>query len=91
VLNRAEQIDQASSCAVNSPGRHDVELAAAGIAEHPVETRALVSVFCTRDAGITADFDHLASRPLGDLAQLQFLVLDRLPIGVNAHVERSPT
>jgi hypothetical protein len=46
VLNRAEQVDQASSYAVNSPGHHDVELAAVGIAEHPVETRALLPVFC---------------------------------------------
>jgi hypothetical protein len=32
-LNGAEQVDQASPYAVNSPGHHDVELAAAGVAE----------------------------------------------------------
>jgi hypothetical protein len=79
VLNRAEQV------------HHDAELAAAGIAEHSVETTLLLSIFCTRDAGIAVDFNHLPSPPLGDLPQLRFLVLDRLSIGANAHVERGPT
>ena len=88
MLDRAEQIDQRPSQAIDRPGHDDVELAPAGVLEHRVEPRALVSALGAADAGIRVDMDHGPSPPLGDLAELADLVVDGLLVGGDAHVER---
>jgi hypothetical protein len=88
VLYRPQQVDQGAAEPVDRPDQGDIEVPAAGVLEHPVEPRPVSPPLAAADAGIAVDFDHLPSAALGDLAQLDFLVLDGLLVGADAQIKR---
>jgi len=80
-LDGAQQVDQASSDAINTPRHDDVELAPGRILEHLVEAWTLIAALCAANACITVLLDDVPAPPFGDLAQGGDLVLDRLLVG----------
>src|SRR6516225_1871271 len=85
-LDRAQQVDQASSDAINTPRHDDVELAPGRILEHLVEAWTPIAALCAANACITVLLDDVPAPPFGDLAQGGDLVLDGLLVGRYADV-----
>src|SRR6516165_4215317 len=85
-LDRAQQIDQASSDAIDTPRHDDVELAPGRILKHLVETWTSIAALRAADTGVVILLDHLPAPPFGDLAQGGDLVLNGLLVGRYADV-----
>src|SRR6516164_6884500 len=80
-LDSAQEIDQASSDAINTPRHDDVELAPGRILKHLVEVWTPIAALCAADTGIAVLIDDDPAPPFGDLAQGDDLVLDGLLVG----------
>ena len=52
---------------INAPGHHDIELTLGCIAAERIESGALVSALCARDAVVAIDLRHF---PTGTLCRL---------------------
>ena len=82
----AQEIDQASPDAINTPRHDDVELAPGRILKHLVEAWTPIAALCAAYTRVAVLLDHLPTPPFGDLAQGGDLVLDGLLVGRYADV-----
>ena len=82
----AQEIDQASPDAINTPRHDDVELAPGRILKHLVETWTSIAALRAADTGVVILLDHLPAPPFGDLAQGGDLVLNGLLVGRYADI-----
>jgi hypothetical protein len=67
-----------------------IEFAPTGVRQHEIEAWPLVSALGAADAGVAIDLDHLAAAALGDLGEFVDLVLKRLVVCADAHIQRGP-
>ncbi len=81
VVQKTDQIREATAKAVHAP-RHDlIELAASDALQQGVESGAPITTFGAADACVGQDGDDIPSLTLGDSVEFEELVLDRLIIG----------
>jgi hypothetical protein len=90
VLDRAEQVDERASEPVDGPRHHDIEISPTSIAQHPIETRALRTTFGAADPGVRVDLHDVPAPALRDPSQFPYLVLYRLGVGADPHIDRRP-
>jgi hypothetical protein len=88
VLDRANQIDERTSKPVDGPRHHDIKIPPAGVFQHLVKVGALDTPFGSADASIPVDFHNFPAAALRDPPQFRNLVLYRLSVGADPHIDR---
>jgi hypothetical protein len=90
MLDRAQQIDERPSEPVNGPRHHDIEIPPTGVFQHPIETGALGTTFGAADAGVRVNLHDVPAAAFRDAPQFPNLVLDRLGVGADPHIDCRP-
>ncbi len=88
MLDRSQQVDQASSEPVDCPAKYDIEVPVAAIIQHPVQAWPIGSRLAAGNTSIGVDLDHFPASTFGNLPQLDFLVFDGLAICADEQVKR---
>ena len=90
VLDRAKQINERASKPVDGPRHHDIEVPPTGVFQHPIKTGTLGTPFGSADTSVSVDLDHFPAAALRDPPQFPNLVLYRLSVGADPHIDRRP-
>ena len=88
MLDRANQIDERTSKPVDGPRHHDIEVPPTGVFQHAIEARSLGTTFGSADTSIPVDFHNFPAAALRDPPQFRNLVLYRLSVGADPHIDR---
>ena len=94
VSRPAGHADNGAGCAgsrhtsIYRSDRDQIEFAANGILEHPVQRRPIPATFGPADAEIGVDVDHLPPGPAGDVSKFPLLVLGALAGGADPAIDR---
>jgi hypothetical protein len=84
-----EQALQGSSKSIDRPGSDHVDFAARGGFQHPIELRALVASLRAANASVGIFGDDIPSVMLRGREQFPPLIIDALPIGRYAEIQRN--
>src|SRR6516162_11852614 len=88
VTVRAKQINERASKPVDGPRHHDIEVPPTGVFQHPIKTGTLGTPFGAADTSVSVDLDHFPAAALRDPPQFPNLVLYRLSVGADPHIDR---
>ena len=72
---------------IDGPRHHKIEFATAGILEQGVKARPLITTFGATDPEVSIDLDDIPSATLGNRFELADLVLNRLMVRRDSHVQ----
>jgi hypothetical protein len=90
VLDRAKQIDERAAEPVDGPCHHHVEVPPTGVFQHAIEAGSLGTIFGSADSSVRIDLHHFPTAAPRDPFQFPYLVLDRLSVGADPHIDRRP-